>query len=299
MARFAPRYLQARIKAALYAAASSGMLPIGLLLALCDLAGIVSYCASPAGRAATRGILRWVLPGLSDAQLRREVRSVLIRQYRIWPLFFAWARRHPADHFPLHGRERLDEALAVGRGVILCSAHVGSFPLLPTILAGNGYPVHVIYDPHPDGAGLTEPEIALAERMRGIWEAHGCGVLVRGGGLAAVDEILSRGEIVWTCVDVAGSVPVRVFGRPATAPSGLVRLAMARGIPMLPAAMQLDGRGEWLEMGPSLALSGEVGDAAAALAENVQRVQDCVSEFIRQRPRDAAEALRLLPGRWC
>lgn len=102
----------------------------------------------------------------------------------------------------LQGWAQLDAALARGRGVVAVTATVGGWNLIATVLARRGYRVAAVAD-------LAAPTALAA---------------------------LARNEIVVAIVDglpATNGVPVRLFGRPTSLPSGPARLALTSGAPLL------------------------------------------------------------------
>ena len=180
---------------------------------------------------------------LRGAERRRAVRASFQSYGRYWLDTFRLAELDPED---LDARVDasgvvpvLDEALGAGRGVVLVTAHFGSWDLGGAWLAGRGYPL-----------------IAVVERLRSqrllewfveLRGRHGMAVVVRGPGardrLAAA---LARNEVaVLVCDrDLGGrGVGVEFFGERTTLPSGPAWLARTCDAPLVPVAIYHVGGG--------------------------------------------------------
>jgi KDO2-lipid IV(A) lauroyltransferase len=131
--------------------------------------------------------------------------------------------RAPRVDLPASSRRALDEALAVGRGVVFATGHIGNWELMAAGLARLGYPISTVakesYDPR-----FTR----LVDRFR---ERQGVQAIYRGrpGAGAAMLRALKQGRVLGLLIDQDTSVPsvfVPFFGRPAKTPVGAAALAL-------------------------------------------------------------------------
>src|SRR5438445_818818 len=123
------------------------------------------------------------------------------------------------------GRERIDRALAEGKGVVVVTAHVSNWDILAAASAVYGYPISAVTNDLPSG-GLNELVIASRERigMKMIGLAP--------GSLRQIIKALGRNELVALASDLysgARGVRVRFFNRPAMFPSGPAALPLKPG----------------------------------------------------------------------
>lgn len=141
--------------------------------------------------------------------------------------------RELASRVEVSGAEHLAAARASGRGVILLSAHLGSWELGAAWLAGTGTPVHLVARPHP------------SRRVEGFYARRrgrcGVGLLTPRPLWAAAGGVLRRRE--WLALMVDRPAP----GRPgqARAPVAAWAAALARrtGALVLPGVIvRLPGR---------------------------------------------------------
>jgi len=139
----------------------------------------------------------------------------------------------------VEGQEYLDGALAVGRGIIAVSGHIGCWELMGGYFASRGYEFSVV------GRQLWEPR--LNRELLRIRESVGLRTIDRDGGGKEILRILRSGGIVAILADqhtrVSG-VYVPFFSRPAHTPIAIAKLAMKTGAKIVPLAiyMTLPGR---------------------------------------------------------
>ncbi len=126
------------------------------------------------------------------------------------------------------GKQHLDDALALGKGVILAGAHTGRWELGAMALASRGYPLTVLaYAPAAGVAGLYR-------RQR---ERTGLKVIEAGSsGLIKCVRVLRQGGILGIMADRRyhfGGFATELFGQPACLPQGPARLAAVCGSPIV------------------------------------------------------------------
>jgi KDO2-lipid IV(A) lauroyltransferase len=182
----------------------------------------------------------------------------------------------------VEGLEHLEGALAEGRGVILPTAHFGSFELFQTACAARGIPASVVHR-EQDNAGF--------QRLLDEWRT-GAGVemLPRGSAVRGVLRALRRGRVVGMPVDQdtprKEGIFVPFFGRPACTQSAPARIAMKTGAPVVPGFLfrSADGVGRVVRFYPPLEMVPAGDDRDAAVIENVRRMTAAVEEAVRTAP---------------
>jgi KDO2-lipid IV(A) lauroyltransferase len=177
----------------------------------------------------------------------------------------------------IRGREHLDAALAGGKGVILCSAHIGSYVSAFSLLHASGFPLTTIgrwwwnYRP-----GVSAPvrrfwDVVYARRMlrhrqRPNIEPWPGRVQVAAQAAAALRD----NEVVTICSDAAPlhadltrTIDVPFLGRQARLLPGVVTLAQLTGAPVLMAfAHRLhDYRHQVLEISAPVPMDGDTATA--------------------------------------
>jgi lauroyl/myristoyl acyltransferase len=134
----------------------------------------------------------------------------------------------------IQGYERFEAARARSEaGVIVANLHVGPFLGLVHALAARDVKLYLPGGEWgvPTVAGLRGRWIATQNR----WvEEAGCRWVPVGGSYPVLRALLERGEACLLAVDVPGDVDVELAGRPARVRSGIARLALETGSPILP-----------------------------------------------------------------
>ncbi len=201
----------------------------------------------------------------------------------------------------VEGRQRLDAALAEGRGVLLVFGHYGANQMIMPALGCRGYAMCQISAP---GDALNEklPDPGSATRQWGRrqrWK-HELALPVEHvnifGSLKQAFRCLRDNRLLGIAADGGGgtqAVPVTFLGRQANFPVGAASLALRTGCVALPCAMDRDPRGrvvvrveEPLET-PAPAAQGGV---------NAHRDPEAVAAFTRAFAARLERHVRRRPG---
>jgi lauroyl/myristoyl acyltransferase len=226
------------------AAIAAPRLPRPVRKWLAERLGAALVARFPAERAAVRRNLARVHPDREAEWLDAAAARVFAR-FAVCFADLLSLNRGPRSRLWRHvagvdGQEPTREALALGRGCVSITAHLGNWELAGRLLAALGRPVHVVMAPEVDPA---------------------VGALLDGGGHPGVRFVrltspvvgvelvaaLRRGEVVAFQVDRAlggrSDAVVPFFGAPAAFPLGPFVIAAAAGAPVVPAfcALQPDG----------------------------------------------------------
>ena len=189
---------------------------------------------------------------------------------------FQLGRNDAEKIFHYEGLPLLEEALALDRGVLLLSAHLGFWEVGGFALADHGIQFDMVAKP------LKNP---LAERYFGkLRKSYGAEILNSRKGARRILQSLRANHVVGIMLDQhispPGSVMVDFFGRKAYTTTAIANMAMKYQIPVVPVfcLRQLDNRYKiWAE--PMLLLSGTGEDAVIA---NTQRLTDILEIAIRK-----------------
>jgi len=261
------------------------VLPRRLCQGIGGALGLAGYFGNLESRAALRQNLKCVT-GVNGATLDQICRDNFRNFGRMLADYFyctgttAEGIRALLDEW--RGIENLRAALALGRGVILVTAHLGNWELGGTLLALDGWPINIVTLEEPTG-GLTQTRDEYRRRL-GIRT-----IAVGENTFAFVEMIgaLRRNEIVCMLVDRPygdTGIPVEFFGREtcfSTAPALLWQHTEAT---VIPAFVIRNRQGRYQAFAePALSLES-LPDRRKALSQNTQRVASAFESIIRPHP---------------
>ena len=231
--------------------------------------------------------LALALPDASDDERRR----VLVAS-------FANLGRCIADVFLLQGtqREALLEGLTVeglehydtakkasaSGGVIVLTAHFGSWELCGAAMGKRGYPLSVVHH------GFANPYLdAMVSRWR---RASGVEEIRMGSAAMGVFRALAKGRLVALLLDQSAhrdeGVFAPFFGEAALTRAAPARLAAGRDVPVLPVFVFRVGQSSRhvVKVYPPLELESGSEDPDAEVVRNVARMNQAIETAIRSAP---------------
>jgi len=205
---------------------------IGYLIA--TLVGDIIYLVSPRIRGTIASNVMHVMGAESDdAEVRRVVRGVLRNASKNYLDLIRIPRMKPQQikrQVTPHGVHHLVDALARGKGVMLVTAHFGSFDMAVQLLA-----VHSVRTTIPVEA--LEPE-RLLDHVVSLRKNKGLNIIpAKSGALQAMIKALRNGEIVLIACDrdITGEAPKALFfGEETRLPDMAVRIALRTGAAIIP-----------------------------------------------------------------
>lgn len=187
----------------------------------------------------------------------------------------------------------IDEARALGKGVILATAHFGAWDVAAAAVATH-VPLHGVVESLPDPR--MDHMLQNQRRTFGMEVLHiektprpMLRVLQDNGVLAvAVDRPLSPTE----------GVPVRFFGRTCYVPGGIAQIALRTGAAVVPGACWYDASfSSTYYLGAGKVIYPQsTGDKRGDTIVLMQRIYDALEEFIRPRPEQWAMFRRFWPA---
>lgn len=129
----------------------------------------------------------------------------------------------------IENQKYLDDALKMGKGVILLSYHLGNWELANIACGLQGYTYKVIVN--------EQRYPLLNELLNRARESKGCKTIPRGVALRQIVRALKDNEVVAMVGDQGGKEGrlSNFFGIPASTPSGFVRFALSTGAAVIPA----------------------------------------------------------------
>jgi KDO2-lipid IV(A) lauroyltransferase len=178
------------------------------------------------------------------------------------------------ERITLDERDRLDAALAPGRGAIMAVPHMGSWDMAGSYAAALGYKISAVAERFP--GSLNDAVVETRRRF-------GMHVIMLGrAAVRAITEALSANHIVALLCDLeqGPGVAVRFFGRHAVVPGGPAAIALKTGATLVPATQFRTAPGRYaIHLEDPLDLhEGETKEQV------MQRVVDRFEDFIRERP---------------
>ncbi len=174
----------------------------------------------------------------------------------------------------------VDEALAAGRGVILCSAHYGAFDIMGQYIVNRGYDAHLLI--MRSTSAYVHDAVTYLRESRG-WHME---PVDEPGSLRRVLRALKAGKLVGMVVDrdwTGTGTPVSFFGAETPLPTGHIRMALTTGaeiVALMTPRLPRDRYGVVLRPVPLQ----RTGHIAADVAENTRRVLATFEEIIGADP---------------
>jgi KDO2-lipid IV(A) lauroyltransferase len=177
--------------------------------------------------------------------------------------------------------ERIDEALAEGRGIMFITLHFGNWDMGAAGLAAYGYPVNVVAETfrYPQMNALIQGSRRHLGMKVTPMERVGPGII----------RALRRGEILALLIDApepGGTAKVDFFGAPMEVPVGPARIALRTGARVMPAVM-LRVRGEEEKVRPVIDFGlvyEKTGDEEEDVRRLTQQIMWSLERLIRHDP---------------
>ena len=253
-------------------------------LPLSSLAGRLAADLNPTQRRIVESNLRRVLgPNVDPDRVRAVARRVFQNSARNYFDFFRLPHLgldELAGLIRVHHESRFWDALRQGDGVVLTSAHLGTFDAAAQILAARHVEVLVLVEP------LDPPE--LLDLVAGIRRSHGLRIEAVGShSLRQALQFLRDGKVVVVFSDRAiqgHGETVDFFGEPARLPTGALELALRTGAALLPAfAVRLPTDRFAVFVEPVLPLV-RTGHRHHDVRVNLATLRDVLERYIRAYP---------------
>lgn len=213
----------------------------------------------------------------SDPEVARVAQRAFQNYGRILIDFVLIGSLTPAElmeRMSIDGREHLDASLERGRGVVMVTAHMGSWDMAVAYGGALGYQVAGVTTRF---RGSLNDEIVRARQRFGVRVLFAGRAAVR-----TITQILeSNGIVALVCdLEQGPGVDVRFFGRRAVVPGGPAALALKTGAAVLPAYQYAVAPGrQHVHVDPPISpLEGESKE------QLMQRIVRRFEDFIRARP---------------
>lgn len=192
--------------------------------------------------------------------------------------FFKFARFTPTvirRLVSLEHIEYLEQAEALGRGIIFITAHLGNWELGGAILAAMGRRIHAVFLPHRENKINT-----LFQKHR---SQRGLQCIPLGHAARGVMEALKHNECVAMLADrdfTAHHHPILFFGKPAHLSSGPARIAVKTQAPLVPTFLLRQPDDTFLlRLYPPI-----VPNPGTTVAELEEQIRDVLEQEIGRNP---------------
>ena len=242
----------------------------------------IVYMLSPALRTAIGDNMRHTLgPQVDDARLKQAVQGVLRSVARNYFDLIKIPHMKLGDIercITLNGWHNFEDALNKGKGVIVVTAHLGSFDVAAQILAARSIEATALVEP------LEPPR--LLRHVTALRESKGLTFLpAQSGVLEVVIESLRHGGVVSLACDrdiAQDGLRSDFFGEQTTLPSAAVRIAMRTGAAVVPAFnLRRDGGRYDVYFEPAVDI---IPSGNAAVEKNMEQVTHVMERYIRSCP---------------
>src|SRR6266849_743921 len=258
-------------------------LPRAWAYALAVFAARFAWWFSPLARPRLEDNLKVACPGASPAEIRRLSWLNFRNHDKVYADLMMLPRTRVVEMRPLmhvEGWEHLEQARALGKGVMVVSCHMGSYEVASAIWSATLAPVSLF-------AEELEPR-ALFEWYRETRARLGISVLTLDyGGIRKVLDALREQEMVITAIDrdITGTGNMMpFFGKPAPIPLGPAAIALRLGAPLFPVCVyRLPDDTYQVETAPPV-YARSTGDARADQVRATQELLVQIERFIRQHP---------------
>jgi len=260
------------------------MLPYRAGCKLAQAVGFVCFVVARKHRRLALANLRLAYDGEKSVA---EIRRIAIRSFMNMGLNFLDFCRAPSlrvadlDRFvKVEGLEHVERALSDGKGVILLTAHLGSWELMAAAGAAVGIPLTAIVSSTGDPL--------IDQFMKRIRESCGYEVLPKRKTHYGVISRLKRNAAVGILADQSprrDGILVDFFGRQAGATRGPAVFALRSGASVIPAFMiRLEDRTKHrLVLEKPLDLV-HTGDMDTDVLRNTQLFQQVIERYVRRYP---------------
>ncbi len=269
------------------------MIPMRLGISLGRLLGIIHYWASPKHRHETISHLQMALgKEKSDIELKR----IAYESYKgqgvslveaIYSLQMESSRL--MEWISVEGFSHYVEAKKEGKGVIILTAHLGNWEMIPKVFFAHHSPI----------CGTVRPlDNPYLNRLSQNWrEKNGMIVLNKFSDAPRLLKLFREGETVGFLLDQntheEDSVFVDFFGQEAATNKGVAILALRSGAPVIPVFMKREGKKHRMIIDPPVSIV-----RTKSHRDDILNITALFTKIIENHIREAPEQWLWIHRRW-
>ena len=258
------------------------LLPMRAVIALGTAVGRTFFLFDRGHRRLAIDNLHAAFPLRSEAECRAICRDTFSHFGRLLVVLLKFSTMRPDEMLAcveFDGEERVVNAHAQGRGVLLFTGHFGYWEINALVHALTIKPMAVLARP------LDNP--LLHDLLESVRTRTGNSVFYRRGAIRRVLRALEANQAIAFLIDQhmqpADAVYVDFFNRPAATTSALAALALRTGAPVVP-VFALPLPGGRFRMVYEHAVDPPRADDADAIREFTQRCTDVLEMYVRRYP---------------
>ncbi len=267
--------------------AGAKVVPLSFLYAFANFLGFLGYkLAFKHRRIAIESLTRAFGKEKTPKQIDRICRECFNTMASSAVEFFMFMRypERIRKFVTIEGLENLDKALAKGKGVVAVSAHFGSFPLLLSRLALEGYKVNTMLR-HMRDTGLDK----LFEKKRDMMRVGSVYTQPRQSCVTDSLRVLRNNEVLFVQLDKnfgTAGVFVEFFGVKAATATGPIIFSMRTGAPIVPMFIcRAKGPRHKIIILPEVPFK-EGADKDETILKMVQELTVLIERYIRKYPHE-------------
>jgi lauroyl/myristoyl acyltransferase len=258
-------------------------LPVRVSYAIACRMADIWYCVSFADRKAVISNLNTITGSDIDAKnIERMARDVFRNFAKYLVDFFRFQKIDPdyiKDHISIEGIEKLDKALAKGKGVVVLSAHIGNWELGGVVLALMRQPMKAVTLTHKN---KKVNEFFTKQRMTGNMvpiettsSLRGCYDVLKIGGILALlgDRDFSKNGVL-----------INFFGKSALMPKGPAAFGVRLGSEIVPVFMIRKNTDMFSLVFEDPVPRPESGDDVRDTEEFLKRCVAVIERYVKEYP---------------
>ena len=172
--------------------------------------------------------------GVGVTTARKIVRSSYVNAGKSAAEFARLARLSPklTSLAVIEGKEHLDEAAARGKGVLIMTAHMGSWELCGARMVAEGYAITPIYTPQRNIGGVNDLVSVLRSSEAGMKMIPSQGL-----GMREIFRAVRKGKLLVFLQDLDArkkGIIVPFLGLPSSTAVGIIKMHRKFGAPVVP-----------------------------------------------------------------